>query len=68
MTKYIPTLNERVKLKVFAEVFNLLNYANLESFSNNLTSPSFGKPAERTRQIFGTGGPRAFQFGARLSF
>jgi hypothetical protein len=68
VTKYIPTGTERVKLKLFGEVFNLLNYANLDSFSNNLTAPGFGQPAERTRQVFGTGGPRAFQFGARLSF
>ncbi len=68
VTKFIAMRTERVKLRLFGEVFNVLNYANLESFSNNLTSPSFGKAAERTRQIFGTGGPRAFQFGARLNF
>lgn len=68
VTKYIPLGIERVRLKVFGEVFNLLNYANLNSYSNNLTGSGFGQPAERTRQIFGTGGPRAFQFGARLNF
>ena len=68
ITKYIPTRTERVKLRVFGEVFNVLNYANLEAYSNNLTAPGFGQPAERTRQIFGTGGPRAFQVGARLNF
>ncbi|MDP9169272.1 MAG: carboxypeptidase regulatory-like domain-containing protein, partial [Acidobacteriota bacterium] len=68
VTKYVPMGTERVRLKIFGELFNALNYANLQSFSNNLTSPGFGKPAERTRQIFGTGGPRAFQFGARLNF
>jgi hypothetical protein len=69
ITKYIPLGTERVKLKLFGEVFNLLNYANLNAYSNNLTNPAgFGHPAERTRQIFGTGGPRAFQFGARLNF
>jgi hypothetical protein len=68
VAKYIPIARERVKLKIFGEVFNVLNFANLESFSNNLASPGFGKPAERTRQVFGTGGPRAFQFGARLNF
>lgn len=69
ITKYIPTRTERVKLKIFGEVFNLFNYANLSGYSNNLTNPSgFGQPSERTRQIFGTGGPRAFQLGARLNF
>jgi hypothetical protein len=68
ITKYIPLGTERVRLKVFGEVFNLFNYANLNSYSNNLTGTGFGQPAERTRQIFGTGGPRAFQFGGRLNF
>ncbi|HEY4086744.1 MAG TPA: TonB-dependent receptor [Bryobacteraceae bacterium] len=67
ITKFIPIRGE-MQLKVFCEVFNLINYANLNSYSNNLAAPGFGQPAERTRQIFGTGGPRAFQFGARLSF
>ena len=68
ITKYVPTGRERVQLKIFGEVFNLFNYANLNSYTNNLTSGGFGQPSERTRQIFGTGGPRAFQFGARLNF
>jgi hypothetical protein len=69
VSKFIPLGTERVQLKVFGEVFNVLNYANLTGYSNNLTNPAgFGQPTERVRQIFGTGGPRAFQFGARLSF
>lgn len=68
VSKIINLGTERLTLKVFGEVFNMLNYANLNSYSTNLTGSGFGQPAERTRQIFGTGGPRAFQFGARLSF
>jgi hypothetical protein len=68
ISKTVGFATERLKLKVFGEVFNLFNYANLNAYSNNLAGSGFGQPAERTRQIFGTGGPRAFQFGARLSF
>ncbi len=68
VSKFIKLGTDRVTLKLFAEVFNLFNYANLNAYSNNLTVSGFGQPAERTRQIFGTGGPRAFQFAGRLSF
>jgi hypothetical protein len=50
-------------------VFNLFNVSNLTGFNYSLTSPAaFGQPTQRVGQTFGTGGPRAFQFGARLSF
>jgi hypothetical protein len=59
------------------EGFNLLNIANLTGYSNSLNSlvapgqlqlADFGQPTNRVNQIFGTGGPRAFQVGARLSW
>ncbi len=54
---------------VFAEVFNLLNTPNLVGFGSNLRTPgSFGQPTARSSQVFGSGGPRAFQLGARLTF
>ena len=54
---------------VFVEVFNLLNTANLVGFGSNLRQPgSFGQPTARFSQVFGSGGPRAFQFGARVTF
>jgi hypothetical protein len=60
---------ERYEINVFAEVFNALNVANLSGYGTNLLEPSsFGQPASRATQVFGSGGPRAFQIGARLSF
>jgi hypothetical protein len=32
------------------------------------TFPLFGQPTSRTQSVFGTGGPRAFQFAARVAF
>jgi hypothetical protein len=71
------TYKERYKLSVFAEMFNVLNIANLSGFSYNLDSAaapgrpqtfSFGQPTQRITQVFGSGGPRAVQVGARFSF
>ena len=60
---------ESVRLVLFGEVFNLLNTANLVGYSGNIANPSeFGQPDSRFSQVFGSGGPRAFQFGARISF
>ena len=62
-------LAERARLALFGEVFNLLNTANLIGYSGNLlNTSSFGQPTGRADQVFGMGGPRAFQFGARVSF
>jgi hypothetical protein len=61
-------IKERTKITFMAEGFNVFNVANLSGYSGNLTASTFGQPNVRTSQTFGTGGPRAFQFGARLSF
>jgi hypothetical protein len=69
LSRTFPLRTERVRLVLFGEVFNLLNTANLVGYNGNLNEPtSFGQPAARFTQVFGSGGPRAFQFGARLSF
>jgi hypothetical protein len=63
------TFRDRYTLTVFGEVFNLLNVANLSGYGFNLTEPgAFGQPTRRITQVFGSGGPRAFQLGARISF
>ena len=59
---------ERWQWQLFGEVFNLLNTANLSGYENNLLAPGFGQPTARFSSIFGTGGPRSFQLGTRLSF
>jgi hypothetical protein len=59
---------ERYSLAIFGEVFNVLNIANLGGFSFDLTNPFFGLPSSRASQVFGSGGPRAFQLAARFGF
>lgn len=62
-------LRETYKLTLIGEVFNILNIANLSGHSGNLSNTStFGQPTRRVDQVFGSGGPRAFQFGAKISF
>jgi hypothetical protein len=67
VTKFFK-LGERWNWQVFGEVFNLLNTANLSGYQDNLLAPGFGQPTSRVSSIFGTGGPRSFQLGTRLSF
>ena len=73
----IITLREKVRISLIAEGFNIFNFANLSGYGsgfNSLAAPgqvqqlTFGNPSNRVNQIFGTGGPRAFQFAARVSF
>lgn len=87
----VITMKEKIKLRLIAEGFNVLNIANLGGYSGSLASAAyirpvanaagvittagrsnpnnlFGQATSRVSPIFGTGGPRAFQFAARLSF
>jgi hypothetical protein len=65
----IIRLREQYELNVFGEVFNFLNIANLTGHGTDLLQRSaFGQPANRATQVFGSGGPRAFQLAARFSF
>jgi Carboxypeptidase regulatory-like domain len=59
---------ERWRLSLIGEVFNLYNAANLTGHSGDLTSAAFGQPTSRATQVFGSGGPRAFQVAMRVSF
>jgi hypothetical protein len=62
------TFSERWRLTLIGEVFNLFNIANLSGHSSDLLAPGFGQPTSRVTQVFGSGGPRAFQLAARVSF
>jgi hypothetical protein len=62
------TLRERWRLKLIGDVFNLFNFANLSGPSGDLLGAGFGQPTSRVTQVFGSGGPRAFQIAARVSF
>ncbi len=68
---------EKARLSIFGEVFNAFNIANLSGYSTTLDTKSatpstqtfsFGQPTQRVNQTFGSGGPRAFQLGAKISF
>ncbi len=70
-------VKEKYKFTVFAEMFNVLNYQNLQGASNTLDTKNsdptkqtyaFGQYTQRAGQVFGSGGPRAVQVGARFQF
>ncbi|MBO0800505.1 MAG: TonB-dependent receptor, partial [Blastocatellia bacterium] len=69
-------LSDRMTVQGIGEVFNLFNVTNIRGvnnlnysgFQNNLGSPDFGSPIQTAGGVFGTGGPRAFQFAARFLF
>lgn len=62
------TYREHYKLNIFGEMFNVFNYANYSGQSFDPSSSEFGIPTNRVTQVFGTGGPRAVQVGARITF
>jgi hypothetical protein len=59
---------ERYRLAVFGEFFNLFNISNLSYTNFTLNTTAFGQPTDRVSQVFGSGGPRSIQVGARFSF
>jgi len=71
-------MKESVHLDLIGEVFNLFNIANLTNTATNvipakddISGPAdfvTYKPTQRTTNIFGTGGARAFQFGLKFTF
>jgi len=61
-------IKEAATLSLIAEVFNVFNIANVSGYSSILNQVNYGQPSTRAGQVFGSGGPRAFQFAARLEF
>jgi carboxypeptidase family protein/TonB-dependent receptor-like protein len=69
---------EKMGLDLIGEVFNVFNVANLTfptaiTLADEGTDPSVIRtivhgPTARTTSVFGTGGPRAFQFAAKFRF
>ena len=70
-------LGEDFSIEPIAEVFNLFNVTNVLGVSNSnysgfsnvlVRDGSFGRPVTTAGGVFGSGGPRAFQFAVRVSF
>lgn len=69
---------ESKRFDFIVEVFNLFNVANLSNISSfvipakdDITKPSdieTFRPTQRTTNVFGTGGPRSFQFAWKFTF
>ena len=68
VTKIFRLHGERWRLSVLGECFNVFNIANLTDYNSALNAPNFGEATQRESNIFGTGGPRAFQLGSRITF
>jgi len=69
------SFTESVKLDLIGEVFNLFNVANLSNVNTQTLAPEGSalrnlpfRNTTRTSSVFGTGGPRAFQFAAKFRF
>ena len=74
LTKRIR-FTENTSLDLIGEVFNLFNVANYRDEANvnqvldvEGHGGSFLAPISRATSVFGTGGPRAFQFGLKFRF
>jgi hypothetical protein len=72
-------LTESKRIDLIGEVFNLFNVANKTNIDDtalpaaeDAATPGFEftvfRPNQRTTNIFGTGGPRAFQFALKFTF
>ena len=70
------TFGERFRLEPIVEVFNVLNTTNILGVSNTnysgygnvLGTANFGQPVTTAGGVFGSGGPRAFQFAGKFTF
>jgi len=62
------SITEKVKFQLIGEAFNVFNVSNLAGYSGTLNAANYGTPTSRAGGTFGSGGPRSFQFAARLQF
>jgi hypothetical protein len=62
------TFGESLTLSLIGEVFNIFNIANVSGYNSVLNQVNYGQPSARAAQVFGSGGPRAFQFATRMQF
>jgi outer membrane receptor protein involved in Fe transport len=69
------SINERFKLTLRGEAFNVFNHANFDTPEPNLADPVFGQPKQMLGRglgglspVYQIGGPRSIQFALRLAF
>jgi len=70
------TFGERFRLEPIVEVFNVFNTTNILGVSNTnysgygnvLGTANFCQPVTTAGGVFGSGGPRAFQFAGKFTF
>ncbi|HEY0460657.1 MAG TPA: TonB-dependent receptor [Pyrinomonadaceae bacterium] len=70
------TFKEKFRFEPIVEVFNVFNTTNIlgvsntnySGFGNVLGTSGFGQAVTTAGGVFGSGGPRAFQFAARFTF
>jgi hypothetical protein len=70
LAKTVKLFNEKLSVSLRAEMYNMFNIGNKQwsASAGNLYSGGFAVPSQRVGNVFGSGGPRSFQFGTRVSF
>ncbi len=61
-------IRPRVRVSLIGEAFNVYNGSNLSGHTGDVTSAAFGQTDKPRHQVFGSGGPRAYQLATKVSF
>lgn len=67
LAKEFNLYEEKLRLELIGEVFNLFNIGNKGGYSGSLDA-GFGIPTNKANPILGIGGPRIFQIAGKIKF